>query len=80
MKDGWNPPERVNAVVESVEAGVIHSPAVGFAMDVRPAIRVIYTPIRYSGKVMLYLDRNGRVIPFRPDLEVEPRQRRREVA
>jgi hypothetical protein len=45
VKNGWRPPEQKEAVVESVEAGIIHSPAVGFLMDIYPAIRVIYAPV-----------------------------------
>ena len=36
----WTPPERPGAKVESAEAGIIHSPAVGFVMDFAAAIRV----------------------------------------
>src|SRR6185369_8888614 len=33
VHQGWKPPDREGATVESVEAGVIHSPAIGFVMD-----------------------------------------------
>ena len=35
-QQGWKPPERPGAKVESVEAGIIHSPAIGFVMDFVP--------------------------------------------
>jgi hypothetical protein len=34
VQKGWRPPAQRGAVVESVEAGIIHSPALGFAMDI----------------------------------------------
>ena len=83
VKDGWHPPEHRNAEVETVEAGVVHSPAVGFVMDIHAAIRIIYAPVekRHGGKAMLYLDRHGQLVLLRPHAEVgmEPSQRRRKV-
>ena len=65
VKDGWQPPEHLQAKVESVEAGVVHSPAVGFTMEIHPAIRVIYARERHGGKAMLYLNRHGQLISLR---------------
>jgi hypothetical protein len=64
VKGGWRPPEQKGAHVEKVEAGIIHSPALGFVMDVYPAIRVIYSvDDNESGKKMtLYLDGSGRSV------------------
>lgn len=65
VRVGWQPPSRKGGSVESVEAGVIHSPALGFAMDVYPVIRVIYEPEdkTIGRKAVLYLDGNGRSVP-----------------
>jgi hypothetical protein len=77
VQRGWKAPEQRDAVVESIEAGIIHSPALGFAMDVYPVIRVIYRAAdRTIGrKPVLYLDADGRSVPiprtFR-DLKAEP--------
>jgi hypothetical protein len=62
----WTPPERPGAKVESVEAGIIHSPAVGFVMDFAAAIRVIYTPTdeSFGKKPVLYVDENGDDVPI----------------
>ena len=73
---GWRAPERPGAQPESVEAGIVHSPAVGFLMDIYPAIRVIYMPDipSYGKRLMLYFDRHGREItrPRMADLPPEP--------
>ena len=60
----WNPPERDGVRVESFEAGIVHSPAISFVMDIQPAVRVIYSPSdsRFGKKPTLYLDRHGREI------------------
>jgi len=65
-RERWQPPAVAGAHVESVEAGVIHSPAVGFAMDFYPAIRVIYAPDAkgHSKKAVRYFDRIGRDVPI----------------
>ena len=62
---GWRAPEQPGAQVESAEAGIIHSAAVGFVMDVYPAIRVIYAPVdsRMGRKAVLYLDEKGDAVP-----------------
>lgn len=65
VRQGWRPPEQRGARVESVEAGIIHSPAIGFVMDVRPAIRVVYAPTdeKLGRKLMLHLDERGNPVP-----------------
>jgi hypothetical protein len=72
VKSGWHAPERPYATVESIEAGIVHSPAVGTMMDVYPAIRVIYAPTdKHIGqKPMLYLDRDGAPVPTPRQLDV----------
>lgn len=44
LEHGWNVPEEKDYKIESAEAGIIHSPAMSFFMDIYPAIRVIYKP------------------------------------
>jgi hypothetical protein len=64
LQHGWSPPKLERASVESVEAGIIHSPAISFFMDIYPVIRVIYAPDKGCGvKPMLYLDRDGNRVP-----------------
>lgn len=66
VKAGWKPPEMEGATVESAEAGILHSPALGFVMDIYPAIRVIYKPVKegVGKKPVRYLDRNGHDVPM----------------
>ena len=68
---GFKPPELADARVETVEAGVIHSPAVGFFMDVIPAIRIIYAAINREmrRRPALYLDRHGSPVSVPRDIE-----------
>ena len=65
VQHGWQPPAQEGASPESIEAGIRHSPAISFLMDVYPTIRVIYEPWnqRYGRKLTLYFDRHGRKIP-----------------
>jgi hypothetical protein len=62
----WKAPEREGASVESFEAGILHSPAVGFVMDFVAAIRVIYAPTDESvgKKPTLYVDEDGNEVPM----------------
>ena len=62
------------AEVESVEAGLIHSPAIGFFMDVVPVIRCVYRPkeTRLGTKPVLYLDRHGERVSLPRDIEPAP--------
>jgi hypothetical protein len=57
---GVEPPELAGARPERVEGGIIHSPAVGFYMDVTAALRVIYRSDEptVGRKPTLYLDRH----------------------
>ena len=80
VKAGWCPPPQEGASPESIEAGVIHSPAAAFVMDVHAAIQVIYEPWnqRYGRKLMLHLDRHGRPVsnPRIGELKDEPERKR----
>jgi hypothetical protein len=71
VKRGFNPPELGRARPEAVEAGVIHSRAVGFFMDVMPAVRVIYSVDEpdVGRKPALYLDRHGEPVAMPRDVE-----------
>lgn len=61
VQGGWRPPQQRGASIESVEAGVIHSPSVGFVMDIYPAIRVVYASEdkTIGRKLTDYLDDKG---------------------
>ena len=61
---------------EAVEAGIIHSPAIAFFMDIAAALRVVYRgdDPRVGRKPTVYLDRHGGPVirprdidPARPD-------------
>jgi len=81
VKAGWCPPPQEGASPESVEAGIIHSPAAAFVIDVEAAVRVIYEPWNqlYGRKLMLHFDRHGRPVsnPRIGDLKQEPEGTRR---
>jgi hypothetical protein len=66
IKRGFNPRELPGARPEAVEVGVIHSPAVGFFMDVIAAVRVIYAghEPNVGRKATLYFDRHGDLVPL----------------
>lgn len=73
---GWRPAELRGATVEAVEAGIIHSPALGFIMDIYPAIRVTYAPLdkAYGRKPTLYLDRHGNQVPTPRQFALPPEE------
>jgi hypothetical protein len=73
-RKGFKPMEVRGAEVETVEAGIIHSPAIGFVMDVVPAIRCIYRPrdTRLGKKPVLYLDRHGELVSHPRGIEPAP--------
>ena len=68
---GYEPPELPDARVESVEPGVIHSPAIGFYMDVAAAVRITYSGVSpgVGRKAALYLDRHGEPVARPRDIE-----------
>jgi hypothetical protein len=82
VKRGFKPPKLPGARVESIGAGILHSPAIGFFMDATPAIRVVYVdeePL-IGRKPTLYLDRHGELVRLPRDIEPkkpEPRERER---
>jgi hypothetical protein len=74
VKEGWQAPEHPGSKPVSIEAGVIHSPALGFMMDIYPVIRVIYEPTdpRLNKRPVLYFDRHGNPAPRPRQFDVEP--------
>jgi len=80
VKRGFKAPELPGAQVESVQAGVIHSPAIGFFMDITPCIRAIYRgqDPAVGRKPVLYIDRHGNPVSPQRDIEViEPPEKHR---
>jgi hypothetical protein len=63
-RQGFTPPELPGAKAESVEAGILHSPALGFLMEFQAAIRVIYasTDEAVSKKAVAYVDESGTAV------------------
>jgi hypothetical protein len=72
----WRAPERKGARVESVTAGILHSPAAGTAMDSYAVIRVIYAPLdkRLGKKPVGYFDAEGKPITMPRTLLQPPRE------
>lgn len=72
----FQPPELADARPETVEAGIIHSSAIGFFMDVVPVIRVIYSNANpeLRRKPTLYLDRHGQAVSMPRDIEQARRE------
>lgn len=70
---GWNPPQLKGARVESVTAGILHSPAAGTELDVVPVIRVVYAPLdRHLGKKpVAYVDPDGHPVAM-PRVLLQP--------
>lgn len=82
IRGKWQPPRLEGAHVETVEAGILHSPAVSFVMDIRPVIRVTYAPNEkgLGKKAVRYVDINGRDVPpprqFSQPLPAPPEEHR----
>src|SRR5262249_14104639 len=78
---GWVPPEQPGAQIESIEAGIVHSAAIGFIMDISAVVRVVYRPdSKAMGKKPLYyFDRHGKRIspPRQAEMNAELRKQRR---
>lgn len=72
VKRGFKAPDAADAQPESVEAGIIHSPAIGFFIDVAPAIRVVYAgkDPTIGRKPAQYFDRHGE--PVAPVRDIQP--------
>jgi len=77
----WQAPELNGARIESVTAGILHSPAAATAMDIVPVIRVVYAPLdnRIGKKPVVYVDPEGKPVamprvlmqPLREELKTE---------
>lgn len=67
-------PERVGAKIESVEAGILHSPAASFLDEQVAAVRVIYASpdSRLGMKPMVYLDEAGKQVQAPRQLVARP--------
>jgi hypothetical protein len=63
-KSDFKAPERKGARIESVQVGILHSPAASFVEDQVAAIQVIYAPNdpRMGMKPVAYLDSEGRPV------------------
>lgn len=72
----WRAPERKGTRVESVTAGILHSPAAATAMDSYAVIRVIYAPLdkRVGKKPVEYFDAEGKPITLPRTLLEPPRE------
>lgn len=68
----WRAPEQTVAEVESIEAGIVHTPAVGYFFDVHAAIRVIYRSLdqNIGRKPMYHFDRHGEPVRLRSTSEL----------
>jgi hypothetical protein len=71
---GFKAPGRAGARVESVEAGILHSPAASFVDEQVAAVRVVYasTNPRLGMKAMIYLGADGQPVPVPRQLDVRP--------
>jgi hypothetical protein len=82
VSDGWRAPEQTVAAVESMQTGIIHTPAIGYFYDVHAAIRVIYRSLdpRIGRKPAYYFDRHGVPVRLRQTSELirEPSLPRRQ--
>jgi hypothetical protein len=74
VREGWKAPEQKGARVETIEAGIVHSPAAALVMDIIPVIRVIYASNdpKVGGKAMLYFDRSGQMVTPPREFPVTP--------
>ena len=72
----WRAPQLKGARVESVTAGILHSPAAGTEMDVVPVIRVVYAPLdrRLGKKPVAYVDPEGNPVAMPKVLLQPPRE------
>ena len=68
---GYKAPDVTSAEIEKIEVGIVHSPAIGFYMDVFPTVRLIYrADDRGLGrKPVVYLDRHGEQITMPRDID-----------
>ena len=71
VQQGFEPPELPGSRPESAEAGVMHSPAIGFFMDVAAAVRVVYVgeDPNLGRKATMFLDRHGEPVVRPRDID-----------
>jgi hypothetical protein len=72
----WHAPALKGTRVESITAGVLHSPPAGTALDFVPVIRVIYAPLdkRIGKKPVAYVDLEGKPVAMPRVLLQPPRE------
>lgn len=72
----WHAPELKGTRVESVTAGILHSPPAATALDFVPVIRVIYAPLdkRLGKKPVAYVDAEGKPVTMPRVLLQPPRE------
>jgi hypothetical protein len=72
VKRGFEPPKVAGARLESLAAGILHSPAIGSLMDVAAAVRVIYIGDNpaIGRKPVMYLNRHGEAVSMPRDIKV----------
>lgn len=75
LGNDWHVPAGPGAEIETTDAGIVHSPAIGFCMDITAAIRVVYRPKEASlgQRMVQHFDRHGKhvAIPRHAELPVE---------
>lgn len=74
---GFKPPPRAGAKVQSVDAGILHSPLVSLLDEQVAAVRIIYSPTnpRFGMKPVVYLGADGKPVSLprsMPALEEKP--------
>ena len=76
VQKGWHAPEQKGTRVESVTAGILHSPAAATALDILPVIRVIYAPLdkRVGKKPVAYFNADGKPVTMPRVLLQPPRE------
>jgi hypothetical protein len=74
IESGYHAPEVKGAKMQSVQAGILHSPAASFIDEQVAAIRVIYAPedSKLGMKPVVYLGANGR--PVQIPRQLNPRE------
>lgn len=85
VRAGWRAPEQTVAAVESIQAGIVHTPAIGYFFDAHAAIRVVYRSLdaRVGRKPMYHFDRHGVPVKLRSASELireKPLPKRRALA
>ncbi len=83
VERGFPVPDVRGARLQSVEAGVLHSPAIGFFMDVTPAARAVFAPEdpEMGRLATLYVDRHGEFVDLPRDIRpAKPDDRKREAS